>query len=824
MSGNVCKATFRGTVKTGPVPPGRAVAAMRPCRLARLAPSRSLVARLRYRTGDILIDLDAREILHGGTPVEVEAKVFDLIALLLRERRRALDKRELNAALWGERPVTDAALSQQLRKARRALGDDGDAQRVIRTVHGRGLRWVADVVELTDAQPATPPPAVAPAAPAARAVELPAPGRRPRRFAWAVLCACVLLLAGIFGYRSFPPPVDTSSATGTRIAILPIEDRSGDDGLAWTRSGLMGLMAGLFGEDARIDVVPAKDVLASDKAARVLDADGVAALRAAFGATHLVATRLRRVGSLYELDLRLVGAGAAERSETLHGSAPAPLAVDAVAQVRRWLGLAALPDVRHKGIESAFLAEAYARGLDAQLHGDTAGARRYFEICLDQDPALAWPRLGLAIAQGTAGDAQASADNAAKVAAAAREQGDEELLVAAERQLGSLAFRRGDLEGAARHLQAALADVSESRPFVLTDLLVAQASVEDERGHFDEARALFERALALARGTGNRRGEALVLVNLAAVDNGAGDAAAAGAKLREGLDAARVAGDATLEGHTLASLGATEANQGRLLDAATLLQQALALARRRGDVQLEMLASLQLLGVLAPFDRDADIAILAGRVRNAAERQHNPYWQAELDWALGLHAARRGDLADALRRYAAARATYAEAGIARSLAPVLTDIVAAAAANGDAKTAHEAADAFRAIAQADARSWAAWLPLLDAQVRFVDGDAAGARDELAARLDRAPAATGPAAQASLFQLGRWQVAAGAPDDLLLRDAWKPWLGQHPEAVALHVRALRSAHRDEEADAEQARLDRLQRAPQLAVSEPAPATP
>ena len=48
---------------------------------------------------------------------------------------------------------------------------------------------------------------------------------------------------------------------------------------------------------------------------------------------------------------------------------------------------------------SAFLAEAYARGLDAALHGDHAGAKKYFEICLDHDPGLAWPRLGLAIAQ-----------------------------------------------------------------------------------------------------------------------------------------------------------------------------------------------------------------------------------------------------------------------------------------------------------------------------------------------------------------------------------------------------------------------------------------
>ncbi|HEU4663361.1 MAG TPA: tetratricopeptide repeat protein [Dokdonella sp.] len=781
-----------------------------------------MVARLRYRTGNTLIDLDAREIRRDGAPVDVEAKVFDLIALLLRERGRALDKRELNAELWGDRPVTDAALSQQLRKARRALGDDGDAQRVIRTVHGRGLRWVGDVVELADAPTAASRPA--PAAQGQGQGQAAPP--RARRLYWRVFgwsALLVLSLAGALAYRG-GIRAGKEVAAGTRLAILPLEDDSGEDGLGWTRSGLMGLMAGLFGEDGRVDVVAAKDVLASDAAARAPDADGAAAMRAAFGATHLVATRLRRVGSLYELDVRLVAAGAADRSETLHGSAPAPLAVDAVQQVRRWLDLTPLPDVRHKGIADAFLAEAYARGLDAQLHGDTAGARKYFEICLDQDPGLAWPRLGLAIAQGAAGDARTSEENAAKVAAAARELGDEELLVAAERQLGSLAFRRGDLDGAARHLEVALADVSENRPFVLTDLLVAQGSVQDERGRFDEARSLFERALSLARATGNRRGEALVLVNFAAVDTGAGDAAAAAARLREGLDAARAAGDATLEGNTLANLGAAEANQGRLLDAAALLQQARALARRRDDLQLEVLASLQLLGVLTPFDRDADIERLARSIGDAAERQRNSYWRAELAWALGRRAARRGDYADAMRRFEQARAVYAEAGITRSLAPVLADIVDAAAAGGDAPAAHAAADAFRAIARADARAWAAWLPLLDAQLRHVDGDATGALADLADRLDRAPGAVGAAAQAGLFQLGRWQVASGRSDDILLREAWKPWLEQHPQAIALRIEALRAARRDAEANVEQARLERLQRAPQLDVEDRVAATP
>lgn len=776
----------------------------------------------RYRTGDILIDLDAREIRRGGSRVEVEAKAFDLIALLLAARERALSKRELNAALWGDRPVTDAALSQQLRKARRALGDDGGTQRVIRTVHGRGLRWVAPVVEESASGDPSPPVVVS-----APANVLVPPPRQPIghsrwRSAIVVLLVGFVLLAAASWWAWSGHAGDEATIT-PRIAVLAVDNETGDPALAWVGTGMMGLMTSLFAQAGGIDVVAARDVQAVDTAAQPLDASHAQHLRRALGASHLVATRLRRVGPVYELEVRFVAAGMAERSETLHGSAPAPLAVAAVGRVRGWLGLDALPDTGDRGIANAFLAEAYARGLDAQLHGDHAGAMKYFAICLDQDPGLAWPRLGLAISAAASGDMDRSADDAANVAVIARETGNEELLVAALRQQGSVAFRRGDLDAAAAYLDTALEDVSESRPLALTDLLVARASVEDERGNFTRSRELFERALALARETGNRRGEALVLVNLAVLDNRAGDAAGAGSRLRAGLDAAREAGDGSLEGSMLANLGATEANQGRLLDAVALLKQALAIAHRRGDTQLEILTSIQLIRALAPFGRDADIEALARRVADVAEREHNPYWQAELHWAIGNAAVRDKDWARALDELERARSLYRDAGMMSNVAPVLADLVAAASAAGQAGDAHAAANAFRAIADSDAQAWAAWLPLLDAQLRAVDGDESGALTDLARHLDGTTGARGAAAQAGLFRVGRWQLATGRFDDLLTRAAWKPWLAQHPDAIALRIAAMRGLGRTADADAEQARLDRLKREPvlDLAMSESAP---
>lgn len=766
----------------------------------------------RYYFADVEIDLGSREICRAGRRADVEAKVFDLIEVLLLARGRALTKTELVSALWGDRPVTDAALSQQLRKARRALGDDGDAQRVIRTVHGRGLVWVAEIDEVEEAPeaPAASDPDVAALATAPAHAYA---SERPRRWLLVAVAGALLLVVGVLAVRfSMRATIDPHASP--RIAVLPVADATGETDLAWTGAGLMGLMSSLIEQSGGLEVVSAQNVQAAAGSSRSPDAIDLGALRSALGATHFVKSALRRVGPIYELDLTLVAAGAAERHETLHGSAPAPLAVDAVARIRRWLDLTPLPDTRASGIASPFLAEAYARGLDAQLHGDHAGAKKYFEICLDHDPGLAWPRLGLAVSQAASGEEAKADDNAAKVVDAARERSDRELLVPALRQRASAAYHRGDLDGAQRLLDEAIKDVSAAdQPLATSALLVAYASIEDDRGDFANARKHFDEALKLARTTGDRRSEANVLANLASIDNGAGDAAGAAKRLRDALDAARAAGDAYLEGSILANLGATEANQGHLLDAAALLKQGLAIARERNDTRLEALIGTQLVWVLAPFGHDKSARALAERVVALGEAERNTHWQAEAHWALAALDAREHDWHDAFAEFGRAREIYAAEGTTRSLAPLLVELVATASDAGNANVAREAAAAFRAIAD-DAPEWRPWLPLLDAHLAKLGGDAAGAADALDRLLDTQPPVPAPIAQAALFQLGRWQLALGRADALLAREAWQPWLDQHPDAIADRIAALRATGKTALADAEQQRLDALRAAPEV----------
>lgn len=93
------------------------------------------------------LDLDRFELRRDGTPVAIEPQVLSLLALLVDNRGRLVSKDEIHDSVWNGRIVSEAALSSRIRSARQAIGDGGDTQRLIRTVHGKGFRFVADVVE-----------------------------------------------------------------------------------------------------------------------------------------------------------------------------------------------------------------------------------------------------------------------------------------------------------------------------------------------------------------------------------------------------------------------------------------------------------------------------------------------------------------------------------------------------------------------------------------------------------------------------------------------------------------------------------------------------
>lgn len=96
---------------------------------------------------DFALDPQRRELNKNGAVVALEPQVFDLLVYLVRQRGRVVSKDELLKAVWGGRIVSDSTIESRVSLLRKALGDDGHAQRLIRTYARKGIRFVGEVRE-----------------------------------------------------------------------------------------------------------------------------------------------------------------------------------------------------------------------------------------------------------------------------------------------------------------------------------------------------------------------------------------------------------------------------------------------------------------------------------------------------------------------------------------------------------------------------------------------------------------------------------------------------------------------------------------------------
>ena len=99
---------------------------------------------------ELVLDTDRRELRRKSGSVAVEPQVFDLLEYLVRNRDRVASRDDLLAAVWKGRIVSESTLSSRINAARAAVGDDGVAQRLIRTLPRKGVRFVGEVREVAE--------------------------------------------------------------------------------------------------------------------------------------------------------------------------------------------------------------------------------------------------------------------------------------------------------------------------------------------------------------------------------------------------------------------------------------------------------------------------------------------------------------------------------------------------------------------------------------------------------------------------------------------------------------------------------------------------
>jgi TolB-like protein len=100
---------------------------------------------VRFCFGDYILDTACGELTRGSDRVAIGPQAFDLLAYLVLNRDRVLSKEDLLQAIWGGRTVSDSTLTSHINAVRKAVGDDGEQQALIRTIARKGYRFIGHI-------------------------------------------------------------------------------------------------------------------------------------------------------------------------------------------------------------------------------------------------------------------------------------------------------------------------------------------------------------------------------------------------------------------------------------------------------------------------------------------------------------------------------------------------------------------------------------------------------------------------------------------------------------------------------------------------------
>ncbi len=100
---------------------------------------------MQFLFGENALDIDRRELRHGSALISIGPQVFDLLVYLVENRDRVVSKDDLLEAIWVGRIVSESTLTSHINAVRKAIGDTGEEQSLIRTVPRKGFRFVGEV-------------------------------------------------------------------------------------------------------------------------------------------------------------------------------------------------------------------------------------------------------------------------------------------------------------------------------------------------------------------------------------------------------------------------------------------------------------------------------------------------------------------------------------------------------------------------------------------------------------------------------------------------------------------------------------------------------
>ncbi len=356
-----------------------------------------------WRFGAFELDLRAGELRKEGVSVRLQPQPFKVLALLVERGGDLVLREELKKALWGEETYVDfeRGLNFCVNQARAALGDSAESPQFIQTVPRRGYRFIAPATrsECTPNQFRVRSESVQSAF-RVRSESVQSGGTTRLKVAWRFLpiglafVAIVVSAATFVARRAGSPPATPSART--MIAVLPLDDLTGDAAQPWFTDGLTEELIAQLGRVSpeRLGVIARTSAMTyrgSNKAVRDIGRE--------LGVSHVLEGSVRRDGAGLRVTVQLISVADQSPvwSETYDRTLQGALTIqsEVAAQVTRALALELLPS---PVTNPAFATnkpeahDAYLRGryfLNRGTPGDTHAALEQFEQAVRLDPKFA---------------------------------------------------------------------------------------------------------------------------------------------------------------------------------------------------------------------------------------------------------------------------------------------------------------------------------------------------------------------------------------------------------------------------------------------------